>query len=97
MLPAADVPRPAELPCPSDSRAAPHSTRPGAAAGRTDHDELRVRPLITSWMSATGRTFHADVPPKVLTEKDLITFRADQQITTRYVVATRPTSREDPR
>jgi len=97
ILPAADVPRPADLLSPSDSRVAPYSTRPRPAAGRASHDEIRDRPLITSRMSATGSIFHADVPPKMLTEKDLITFWADQQITTRYVVAARPTSREDAR
>jgi hypothetical protein len=97
ILATAHVPSLADLLSPGDSRAAPYSTRPCAAPGRTDHDELRGRPLITSWMSATGRTFRANVSPRMLTEKDLITFWADQQITTRYVMATRPTSREDAR
>lgn len=97
MLHAGDVPRPADLLSPSDSRAALHSTCPGVAAGRVGHNELRVCPLITSWMSATGRTFHSDLPPKVLTEQDLITFWADQKITTHDIVATGPTSREDAR
>jgi len=97
VLPAADVPRLADLLSPSDSRAAPHSTPRGGSAGRLGHDQLRVCPLTISWMSAIDRTFHADVLPKVLTEKNLITFWADQQITTRYVMATGPTSLEDAR
>jgi hypothetical protein len=97
MLPPADVPRPADLLSPNDPRAAPDGIPPGGSAGRPGHDQLRVCPLTFSWMSATGRTFHADVPPKVLTEKDLITFWADRQITTRYVVATGPIPLEDAR
>ena len=43
-------------------------------------DELLARVLITSWSLATGRTLRGDVTPQSLTEDELITFWADDQI-----------------
>jgi len=38
--------------------------------------------LITSWSLATGRTLRAGVAPQSLTEDELISFWADDQIAT---------------
>jgi hypothetical protein len=35
---------------------------------------------MTSWSLATGRTLRAGVPPQSLTEEELISFWADDQI-----------------
>ena len=45
-------------------------------------DELVARVLITSWSLATGRTLRAGVAPQSLTEDELISFWADDQIAT---------------
>jgi len=44
-----------------------------------DEDELLARVLITSWSLTTGRTLRG-VAPQSLTEDELITFWADDQI-----------------
>jgi hypothetical protein len=48
----------------------------------TEHadDEMLVRLLITSWTLATGRTLPAGVPPHLLSEDELISFWADDQV-----------------
>ena len=48
-----------------------------------NEDELLARVLITSWSLATGRTLRAGVAPQSLTEDELISFWADDQIATR--------------
>jgi hypothetical protein len=47
-----------------------------------DEDELLARVLITSWSLATGRILQAGVAPQSLTEDELISFWADDQIAT---------------
>ena len=58
----------------------------GETSGHVD-DELLARLLITSWTLATGRTLPVGVPPRLLSEDELISFWADNQIT-----AARPAS-----
>ena len=48
------------------------------AADRADN--LLAAILITNWMLATGRTLPADVAPQSLSEEELISFWADDQI-----------------
>ena len=48
------------------------------AADRADN--LLAAILITNWMLATGRTLPADVAPQSLSEEELISFCADDQI-----------------
>jgi hypothetical protein len=50
------------------------------AVYRAAEDELLARVLMTSWSLATGRTVRAGVPPQSLTEEELISFWADDQI-----------------
>lgn len=59
------------------------------AVRHADEDELLARVLITSWSLATGRTLRAGVAPQSLTEDELISFWADDQITmaSRAVIA----------
>ena len=52
---------------------------PGRAAFPGNEDELLARVLITSWSLTTGRTIRG-VAPQSLTEDELITFWADDQI-----------------
>jgi 2-dehydropantoate 2-reductase len=52
----------------------------GRAVRHADEDELLARVLITSWSLATGRTLRAGVAPQSLTEDELISFWADDQI-----------------
>ena len=54
------------------SRTADHDAR--------DDDADLARLLITSWMLATGRALRADVPPHLLSQDELITFWADDQL-----------------
>jgi len=54
----------------------------GPSTPRYDHaddeeDTQLARVLITSWSLATGRTLRSDVPPRLLTEDELIAFWAD--------------------
>jgi hypothetical protein len=42
-----------------------------------EEDALLAQVLITSWSLATGRTLRSDVPPRLLTEDELIAFWAD--------------------
>ncbi len=43
-------------------------------------DDLLARILITSWSLATGRTLRAGAAPQSLSEEELISFWADDQI-----------------
>ena len=52
------------------------------AVYRPNEDELLARVLITSWSLATGRTLRGGVTPQSLTEDELISFWADDQIAT---------------
>jgi hypothetical protein len=47
-----------------------------------NEDELLARVLITSWSLATGRTLRTGVTPQSLSEDELISFWADDQIAT---------------
>ena len=51
----------------------------GRPVRRSGEDELLARVLITSWSLTTGRTLRG-VAPQSLTEDELITFWADDQI-----------------
>jgi hypothetical protein len=51
----------------------------GRAAFPAEEDALLARVLITSWSLTTGRTLRG-VAPQSLTEDELITFWADDQI-----------------
>jgi hypothetical protein len=51
------------------------------AVRHSGEDELLARVLITSWSLNTGRTLRS-VAPQSLTEDELITFWADDQIAT---------------
>jgi hypothetical protein len=42
-----------------------------------EEDAQLARVLITSWSLVTGRTLRSDVPPRLLTEDELIAFWAD--------------------
>jgi hypothetical protein len=46
-----------------------------------DDDENLARLLITSWTLVTGRTLRGDVPPQLLSGDELISFWADEQMT----------------
>ena len=50
------------------------------AVYRPDEDELLARVLITSWSLTTGRTLRGGVAPQFLSEDELISFWADDQI-----------------
>jgi hypothetical protein len=66
----------------SDSGAIPRRNISRRWADRGDEDELLARVLITSWTLATGRTLRAGVPAQSHSEDELITFWADDQMTT---------------
>ena len=68
------------MPCVRESAAIVRHETAGTTPGHTD-DELLARLLITSWTLATGRTLRAGVPPQLLSEDELISFWADDQIT----------------
>jgi hypothetical protein len=67
------------MPCARESAAILRHETAGKASGHAD-DELLARLLITSWTLATGRTLRAGVPPQMLSEDELISFWADDQI-----------------
>jgi hypothetical protein len=48
---------------------------------RANEDELLAQVLITSWSLATGRTLRPGVAPELLTEDELISFWADDELT----------------
>jgi hypothetical protein len=58
------------------------------AVYRPNEDELLARVLITSWSLATGRTLRAGVTPQSLTEDELISFWADDQIARPHAAGT---------
>jgi hypothetical protein len=64
----------------SDSGANARHKISSQAVYRAGEDELLARVLMTSWSLATGRTLRAGVPPQSLTEEELISFWADDQI-----------------
>jgi len=51
------------------------------SARYANEDDLLARVLITSWSMATGRTLRDGVAPHSLTEDELISFWADDQMT----------------
>lgn len=52
-----------------------------------DEDELLVRVLMTSWSMATGRSLREGISPHSLTEDELISFWADDQMTAHAAAA----------
>ena len=57
----------------------PGMREPGAeAAGRAD--DLLAAILITNWTLASGRTLPVGISPRSLSEEDLISFWADDQM-----------------
>ena len=52
-----------------------------AASHAGDDDVILARLLITSWTLATGRTLRSDVPPRFLSDEELISFWADERMT----------------
>jgi hypothetical protein len=65
----------------SDSGASARRRFFSRAVRHSGEDELVARVLITSWSLATGRTLRS-VAPQSLTEDELITFWADDQMAT---------------
>jgi hypothetical protein len=60
------------IPCPGP---------PARSAGPADDDdEILGRVLIASWTLATGRRLRDDVRPQFLSEEELISFWADEQM-----------------
>jgi hypothetical protein len=51
------------------------------SARYTNEDDLLARVLITSWSMATGRSLRDGINPRSLTEDELISFWADDQMT----------------
>lgn len=64
----------------SDSAANTRRKFFGRAVHCHDEDELLARVLITSWSLTTGRILRPGVAPQSLTEEELISFWADDQI-----------------
>jgi hypothetical protein len=52
----------------------------GRPMRQANEDELLARVLITSWSLATGRTLRPGIAPELLTEDELISFWADDQL-----------------
>ncbi len=73
-----------------ESGAIPSRPAPGRSAYQAAQgdDDLLARLLITSWTLATGRTLRDDVPPALLSEEELISFWADDQILTAGLTGT---------
>jgi hypothetical protein len=59
----------------------------GRAGRYTNEDDLLARVLMTSWSMATGRTLREGISPHSLTEDELISFWADDQMTARAAPA----------
>jgi hypothetical protein len=66
--------------CASDSGENTQYRISGRAVHDAAEDDLLARILITSWSLATGRTLRAGAAPQSLSEEDLISFWADDQI-----------------
>ena len=64
----------------SDSAANTRRKFASRAIRRHEEDELLARVLITSWSLTTGRILREGVAPQSLTEDELISFWADDQI-----------------
>ena len=70
------------MPSERGRRAFPRIKLPDWAASPVrDDDENLACLLITSWTLITGRTLRGDVPPQMLSTDELISFWADQQVT----------------
>lgn len=54
--------------------------RNSPAIARCEDDDLLARVLITNWTLATGRILPPGVAPQSLTEDELISFWADDQM-----------------
>lgn len=65
----------------SDSRVISHPRFFGHLMRHANQDELLARVLITSWSLATGRILRPGVAPELLTEDELISFWADDELT----------------
>jgi len=63
---------------------------PGAAADHAAADDLLARVPITGWPPATGHTLAAGVAPHPLTEDELISCWADDQMVTMSDVRSGP-------
>jgi hypothetical protein len=66
--------------CASDSGANSRRRFFSRAVDHPDEDDLLARVLITSWSLATGRTLRMGIAPQSLSEEELISFWADDQI-----------------
>ena len=66
--------------CAGDTAANTQYRTSGRAVHDAAEDELLARILITSWSLATGRTLRADAAPQSLSEEELISFWADDQV-----------------
>ena len=64
----------------SDSAANTRRKFSSRAIRRHEEDELLARVLILSWSLTTGRILREGVAPQSLTEDELISFWADDQI-----------------
>jgi hypothetical protein len=71
-----------ETRCASDSGANSRRRFFSRAVHHADEDDLLARVLITSWSLATGRTLRAGIAPQSLSQEELISFWADDQIGT---------------
>ena len=83
------------MPCARDSRVIAQHEAGGVAPDRTGDDELRAHLLITSWTPTAGSTLRTGVPPQLLSEDELTSFWADEQVTAYRRAATRPGSPQD--
>ncbi len=65
----------------SDAGVISHRRFLGRPMRHANGDELLARILITSWSLATGQILRPGVTPELLTEDELISFWADDQLT----------------
>jgi hypothetical protein len=70
-----------EEPGPEGSRTGEPGSGPRRTGAADRADELLAAILITNWALATGRTLPAGVAPQSLSEEDLISFWADDRMT----------------
>jgi hypothetical protein len=64
----------------TDSEVIPFPRFLRRANWRSAEDELLARVLISSWSLSTGRTLRSGVAPEWLTEDELISFWADDEL-----------------
>jgi hypothetical protein len=64
----------------SDSGANSRRRFSSRAVHHADEDDLLARVLITNWSLITGRTLRPGIAPQSLSEEELISFWADDQI-----------------